>query len=248
LQALRTLDHIRHQHSSSDDHALGSKISVLKHMIQDNYWFGNSTSVPDDVYHKILFEKGRKAAARCSRRYWLPFFSPHGYGYRFDAFANVLASLLDVSTPSRRSMVDTYIDQEVVPDRLKLLPAFHPVIKPVDKDWEELQITFSYSFKNRPYEFQNGGLWPMITGFYVADLANRGETEKARAYLNGIHRANAMVMEDRPWSFPEYVNGSDFSAGGTREQCWSASAAIMGHYSMKGKRVFRIHEDKTLLQ
>jgi glycogen debranching enzyme len=145
-------------------------------------------------------------------------------------------------------MVDSHIDQQVVPDGLKLLPAFHPVIKPVDKDWEELHVTFSYSFKNRPYEFQNGGLWPMITGFYVADLARRGEIDKAGAYLDGIHRANAMPMEDRPWSFPEYVNGRDFSAGGTRQQCWSASAAIMGHYALDGKKVFRIHEDDTSVQ
>jgi GH15 family glucan-1,4-alpha-glucosidase len=248
LQALRTLHHLRRRITGSDDHDLRTRISLLKHRIQDNYWFGSDAKIPDDVYHEILFEKGRKAADRCTRQYWLPFFSPHGYGYRFDGFANVLASLLEVSTPSRRQTVDAYIDRHIVPDKIKLLPAFHPVIKPVDKDWEELQITFSYSFKNRPYEFQNGGLWPMVTGFYVADLARRGKTTEAEDYLAGIHGANAMSMGDRQWGFPEYVNGSDFSAGGNRQQCWSASAALMGHYALKGKKVFRIHEDDTPVQ
>jgi hypothetical protein len=243
LQALRTLHHLRHRLMGADDHDLRTKISVLKHMIQDNYWFGSTASIPDDVYHEILFEKGRKAADRSTRRYWLPFFSPHGYGYRFDGFANVLASLIGVAAPSRRQAVDDYIARQVVPDDFKLLPAFHPVIKPVDKDWEELQITFSYSFKNYPYEFQNGGLWPMITGFYVADLAGRGHVDKATDYLNGIHRANAMVMDGKPWSFPEYVDGHDFSPGGNRNQCWSASAAIMGHHALQDKKVFNIHED-----
>jgi hypothetical protein len=248
LQALRTLHHLRHRLIGSDDHALRTKISVLKHMVQDNYWFGSTTKIPDDVYHEILFEKGRKAADRSARRFWLPFFSPHGYGYRFDGFANVLASLLDVATPSRREKVDAYIEQEVVSTAIKLLPAFSPVIKPVDKDWEELQITFSYSFKNYPYEFQNGGLWPMITGFYVADLARRGRSERAAEYLAGIHRANAMTMDGQAWSFPEYVNGKDFSPGGNQKQCWSASAALMGHYALKGKKVFNIHEEDPSMQ
>jgi len=248
LQALRTLHYLRQRVTGSDDHDLRTRISLLKHRIQDNYWFGSDEKIPDDVYHEILFEKGRKAADRCTRQYWLPFFSPHGYGYRFDGFANVLASLLGVSTPTRRRTVDDYIERYVIPDEIKLLPAFYPVIKPVDKDWEELQITFSYSFKNRPYEFHNGGLWPMVTGFYVADLARRGETDKAGDYLAGIHCANAMVMDGQSWGFPEYVNGSDFSAGGNRHQCWSASAALMGHYALKGKKVFTIHEDDTPVQ
>ena len=248
LQAMRTVHHLRHRFVGSDDHVLRSKISQLKHMLQDNYWFAPEARIPDDVYHEILFEKGRKAAGRSTRRYWLPFFSPHGYGYRFDALANVLASLLDVSTPSRRESVDSYIEKNIVPDEIKLLPAFHPVIKPVDKDWEELQITFTYSFKNYPYEYHNGGLWPMITGFYVADLARRGQTGAAGEYLAGIHRANAMSMEGQPWSFPEYVNGKDFLPGGNRNQGWSASAAIMGHYALQGRKVFNIHEDDTSVQ
>ena len=248
LQALRTVHHIRHRFIGSDDHALRTKISQLKHMIQDNYWFAAEDKVPDDVYHEILFEKGRKAAGRSTRRYWLPFFSPHGYGYRFDGLANVLASLLDVSTASHRESVDSYIESSVVPEEIKLLPAFHPVIKPVDKDWEELQITFTYSFKNYPYEYHNGGLWPMITGFYVADLARRGQTRTAGEYLDGINCANAMSMNGEPWGFPEYVNGKDFSAEGNRFQGWSASAAIMGHYALQGRKVFNIHEDDTSMQ
>jgi hypothetical protein len=75
-----------------------------------------------------------------------------------------------------------------------------------------------------------------------------GETVKANDYLSGIHCANAMAMDDQPWSFPDYVNGNDFSAGGNRQQCWSASPALMGHYALKGKKVFMINEDDTPVQ
>jgi glycogen debranching enzyme len=242
LQALRTLCVIRNHAHGSRDHELSRRVSQLKRLIRDNYWFDEDGAVPDDAYHEILYEKGQKASTKPKNRHWLPFFSPHGYGYRFDGLANVLASLLDVADDSRREKVDTYIADLTENFRIRLLPAFHPVITPVDKDWEELHITFSYTFKNRPYEYHNGGLWPMISGFYVADLARRSKNDAARSYLKGVHTANATEMNSRDWSFPEYVHGKNFIPEGTRNQCWSAAGAIIGHQALDGKKVFRIKD------
>ena len=172
----------------------------------------------------------------------MPFFSPAGYGYRFDAFANVLVSLLDVADDTQRSKVDEFLAAEVVNDELLLLPAFHPVIEPVDADWEDLQVMFSYTFKNKPYEFHNGGLWPMVTGFYVADLARRQRTKQAEKYLQAIHQANRLTMDGEAWGFPEFVHGQKFTPGGTRHQGWSAAAAVIGHHALNGQHVFRIND------
>lgn len=246
LQAQRTLARMHAAVHGSSDHTLNEKISRLRHLIRANYWFDECQKTPDDAYHEVLYKKGRAAAStHCAGRHWMPFFSPAGYGYRFDAFANVLASLLNVADDAQRSKVDAFIAGEVIHDELPLLPAFHPVIEPVDADWEDLQVMFSYSFKNKPYEFQNGGLWPMITGFYVADLARRQQTEEARKYLQAIHRANALVMDGEAWSFPEFVHGSKFTPGGGRLQGWSAAAAIIGHHALDGQAVFRINDDET---
>ena len=242
LQALRTLCAIRKYAHGSTDHDLSRRVTKIKRLIWDNYWFDEDGTVPDDAYHEILYEKGQKAATSCKNHHWLPFFSPHGYGYRFDGLANVLVSLLDVADDRRRQKVDTYIKDLTENYRMSLLPAFHPVITPVDEDWKELNITFSYTFKNRPYEYHNGGLWPMITGFYVADLARRNKNDAARHYLEGVHTANATEMNSKDWSFPEYIHGKNFSPGGTRMQCWSAAGAIIGHQALNGKRVFRIND------
>jgi hypothetical protein len=246
LQAQRTLALMHHTVHGSRDHQLVDKISRLFHLIRANYWF-DGDGLPDDAYHEVLYEKGRQAAGHCNERYWMPSFSPSGYGYRFDAFANTLVSLLGVSDESRCNNVDEYISDEVLRDDFPLLPAFHPVIEPVDDDWRNLQVMFSYTFKNNPYEFHNGGLWPMITGFYVADLAYRQKTEQARQYLNALHYANSLTMANESWSFPEYVHGKEFTAGGTRHQGWSAAGAVIGHHALNGKSVFRIddHESET---
>jgi len=214
------------------------RIERLRGLIRMNYWFHDGEEDMEDAYHEVLYSKGREAAPHCER-YWMPFFMPSGYGYRFDAFANVLVSLLDVADESQRRAVDDYI-QEIAPKQLSLLPAFHPTIKPINDDWKRLNMMFSYTFRNRPHEYQNGGLWPMITGFYVADLAARGKTRTARRYLKAIHRANAMEMGGVGPSFPEYVHGKKLVPGGTPLMGWSAAVAVMGEHALHGQPVFRI--------
>lgn len=245
LQAQRTLARMHVAVHGSNDHALDERISRLRHLIRDNYWFDeHADKMPDDAYHEVLYEKGRMAAAaHGAGRYWMPFFSPGDYGYRFDAFANVLVSLFDVADEAQRQRVDAYIAGELVQDKPALLPAFHPVIKPKDEDWEHLQVMFSYNFKNRPYEYHNGGMWPMITGFYVADLARRRRVKEARKFLHAIHGANAMEMDGEAWGFAEFVHGRRFTPGGTRHQGWSAAAAVIGHHAVEGQSVFRVNDD-----
>ncbi|MGD8795852.1 MAG: glycoside hydrolase 100 family protein, partial [Thiohalophilus sp.] len=242
LQALRTLRTIHNDLQGSVDHPIKERIAHLKHLIQANYWFHDGDGVPDDTYHEILYRKGKEAASGCSGRYWMPFFSPTGYGYRFDAFANILASLFDVADEEQVTAVDEFI-QSITPDEICLLPAFHPVIQPPDRDWRDLQMTFSYTFKNKPFEYHNGGLWPMLTGFYVADLAKRGKDKQARNYLAGIHQANSMACENIEWCFPEFIHGQNLTPSGTHQQGWSAAAAIIGTHCLEGQELFRIDHE-----
>jgi len=242
LQALRSLRSIHNDLQHTRDHPLNERIAHLKHLIQANFWFHDGDGFPDDVYHEVLYSKGRDAAVGCAGPYWMPFFSPTGYGYRFDAFANVLASLFDVADQEQADAVDGFVEK-IVPPKLPLLPAFYPVIQPLDEDWKHLQMTFSFTFKNRPYEFQNGGLWPMLTGFYVADLVKRDKMKQAERFLSGINQANAMANNEEEWSFPEFVNGNSLKPGGTRLQGWSGAASIIGHHCLTGKSLFRIDHD-----
>ena len=238
LQAQRSFCAMHHYVHNSIDHSLLERKDRLKHLIQANYWFHDGDNIPDDVYHEVLFCKGYNAAPHCAGLYWLPFFSPTGYGYRFDSFANVLVSLFDVADAQQQQAVDDFI-AKLVADKSGLLPAFSPVIEPLDEDWKELQMTFSYSFKNKPYEFHNGGLWTMISGFYVADLARRGKSTQAKDHLAAIHRANKLGQATE-WGFYEFLHGRTLQPGGTPAQAWSAAGALIGHYALHDEAVFRI--------
>lgn len=243
LQALRTLYAIRKERHGSVDHNLHEKVTRLKHLIRANYWFADGEKVPDDVYHDKLYKKGRKAATKCATHFWVPFFTPHGYGYRFDSFANILVSLLDVADDEQRKNVQRYIKTAIMADGEQMLPAFFPVIKPMDKDWDDLHMTFSYTFKNNPHEYHNGGLWPMISGFQVADLVHQGKHDTAKRFLHKIHQANSLEMDGEQWSFPEYIHGTKHTAGGTCHQGWSAAGAIIGAKALEGQSFFRIGDN-----
>ncbi len=239
LQAQRELAALRQQRFGGEDHTQKQSISRLRHLIRANYWFLDGDEVPDDVYHEVLYRRGRQAAPHRCGCYWMPFFSPASYGFRFDALANVLVSLLGVADDGQREEVDNFIANELTPRELPLLPAFHPVITPKDEAWDDLQMTFSHTFKNEPYEYQNGGLWPMITGFYVADLAQRGHGTAARRHLAAIHRANESETDGADWTFPEYMHGRELRPGGSMHMGWNAATAVLGHHALEGRPVFR---------
>ena len=238
LQAQRVFAAVDRRLGDGPNPDLARRLERLQQLIRCNYWFDHDEH-GEGIYHEVLYRKGRAAAPQRTGRYWMPFFLATGYGYRFDAFANVLVSLVGLADDEQRGCVDGFIE-EIVPASLPLPPAFHPVIKPLDEDWKRLQMNFSYTFKNEPYEFHNGGLWPLIGGFYVADLAGRGRTEAARRHLEALHRANALPMNGHEWGFPEFVHGRDLTPGGTPLQGWNAAAAVLGHHALEGEPVFRI--------
>ncbi len=241
LQVLRTLCEIRKYVHGTPDHRLKEREARLKNLIRDNYWFSQDDGVPEYVYHEVIYRNGKKAArARKEDRYWMAYFTPHGYGYRFDSFANILVSLLDVAPEDHTEKVDEYIAEKLATEETTLMPAFHPVIKPVDDDWKELQAAYSYTFRNSPYEYHNGGRWPLISGFYVADLVRRNKKDLAHRYTKDIDRANSSQMDGEQWSFPEYLHGRDLTPQGTKNQGWSAAAAVIAHQALDGKKVFEI--------
>lgn len=234
----------RHLHGS-DDHELKDRMARLRNLIQTNYWFCRECKEKEGreyIYHEVLYEKGSQAAPKQLGSFWMPFFSPFGYGYRFDAMANVLVSLFGVADEAHEETVDQFIESKIIDENVGLLPAFWPVITPKDEKWDDLQVSFSHTFKNEPNEYHNGGLWPLVAGLYSASLARRGLTEQAEHYRKAVHRANQLEMDGEAWSFPEFVHGEKFTPGGTHPMGWSAAAAIIAEKYGEGERLFETTE------
>jgi hypothetical protein len=217
------------------------KAKKLKGLIRANFWIYNVSPNDSHIYHKMMFDKGlRYCSKNTTQDFWLPFFSPFGYGFRFDSLGNVLASLFGVANEVEVRKVDHYIADRFADKTGYVLPAFHPVIRPVDEEWNDLQISFSYVFRNKPYEYHNGGLWPMVTGFYVLDLALRGKKDLALKYKEGIDQANEKGGNGTSWGFFEFLHGQTMEPMGTQYQAWSAGASIISAHALKNpKGIFK---------
>ena len=224
-QALKETSYIRKKMGKNTDQ-VDKKIKTLKKYININFWVLAKNINNENVYNKVVFKKALKKK-RHKLNYLLPYFNPSGYGIPFDGMGNSLALNMDILPKEKQQMLKNYIKLNFSKKTDYLMPAFTPPIKPGNYEWEELKSNYSVKFRNKPYEYHNGGLWPLITGFYAAALA-KNDTEEAIKYLDGINRAN----KKRKWGFFEFENGKTLKPGGTRKQAWSAAAGILAYQTI----------------
>jgi glycogen debranching enzyme len=105
---------------------------------------------------------------------------------------------------------------------LDLPPNFFPYVKPRDPDWHPRYEKF-----NQPGEYHNGGIWPFITGFYVAALvaAKRYELAEERllALTKVIKTSNALPGQNLDYGFNEWLKAQNGQPMGENWQTWSAA-------------------------
>lgn len=155
-------------------------------------------------------------------------FSPSGYKTQFDAFAHSLVLLLDVGSAGFQNKILKYAGKLASETALGLLPAFWPPVFDTDEHWHLLKNNCKYAFRNYPYEFHNGGSWPMVNGFFGLALAAKGDTQMASSVLAHINEANA---KDE-YSFYENFNTKTTEPNGVSLCAWSAAAAVLLHQSL----------------
>jgi glycogen debranching enzyme len=77
--------------------------------------------------------------------------------------------------------------------------------------------------QNLEWQYHNGGIWPLVGGFWVAALVRAGARDKANAELAKLARVNALDG----WAFNEWLHGHTLAPGGMRGQSWNAAAFLM---------------------
>ncbi len=201
------------------------KKNKLKRRIEVN--FGPDKVEKKDrkyIYHQAIFDKLNKNSS-----YWIESFDVETK--RFDFFANSLVILFGLSTKEQSQKIIEYATEI---SQNSLIPAFYPIIKRGDKDWEELQVSFLFEFKNKPYLNHNGGLWPMINGFYAAALRRSDRKDLAEHCLEEITKANYLDRrEGGSWGFYEYLHGKKKTPEGTPYMAWNAAGQIFAFKSGK---------------
>lgn len=219
-----------------DDESLKEKEQFLSEAIMINYWPHIDNINSDMVYHKYAFKSFIKKNYELS--YSLPAFTPSGYINKFDALANALLILLNLTGDNQRNIILDYGQKIIMNNPCKMIPAFWPPITDNDPEWNLLKTNYSYSFKNKPYHYHNGGVWPMVNGFWGMALNRAGKTDEAENLLNSIVESVKKGKENTEWAFYEYSDSLKGKPGGTAQLTWSAAGLVLLKNSLEGKKLF----------
>jgi glycogen debranching enzyme len=157
--------------------------------------------------------------------YFRPWVWKQEHGDWFDTTANAFAIAFSLADEEQTDSILDYIKRN---DLEKPFPVrvLHPPILPGDKDWREYYRTEHEL--NMPDQYHNGGIWPWVSGLYVAALVKAGRLEHARDVLAKVALLNRLGRRGE-WEFNEWIHGVSGEPKGSGSQCWSAGMFLYAH-------------------
>ena len=163
-----------------------------------------------------------------SRPYYLPWVAFREYGDWCDSLANLLAILSGVADGHRSEHILRYMLQvgmaEPYPTK-----AISPPIFPGESNWRDYYRSRNL---NLPHQYHNGGIWPMVGGFHVAALVQRGWQAEAEKLLLRLADANRQGI-NQPWEFNEWMHGESGHPMGYTRQAWSAAMFLYAAHAVE---------------
>ena len=144
---------------------------------------------------------------------------------RFDLLGNSLAVLSGIASHTRANHLIAWVEAECKAMKqsgdlaVDLPPNFFPYVRPEDPDW-----TPRYQKYNQPGEYHNGGIWPFVSGFYIAALVAAGKLILARKKLFVLAElVRQSRVADAEFGFNEWHRAQDGTPRGQDWQSWSAA-------------------------
>jgi len=153
------------------------------------------------------------------RDLYLSFVNFAFFGEEGDVFGNVLAVLLGLADDSGIRRTLDAITRSGAHDPYPVRAVTRP-IKRASLLWRPYMARHR---QNLVWQYHNGGIWPMVGGFWVAALVASGRQHQAREELRKLARACAV----KDWAFTEWLHGKTLAPRGMPGQSWNAAAYLM---------------------
>ena len=160
-----------------------------------------------------------------STDYYIPWIAYRDSATQCYGLGNLLAVLSGLPDPERAHIILNYMHR-VGMDYPYPLKAIDVPIYPNAPGWHNF---FEHRALNWPGRYHNGGIWPMIGGFYVAALVHCQRMDEAEAALVKLAEVNRLSSNSkRSWEFNEWlcVHGNTATPCGAVHQGWSASSFL----------------------
>ncbi len=158
------------------------------------------------------------------RDLYLSFVNFSFFGEEGDVFGNVLAVLAGLAdaTAVRRTL--DALTKAGVNDPFPV----RAVTRPIKRNHALWRPYMARHRQNFVWQYHNGGIWPMVGGFWIAALAGAGRAAQARAELVKLARVCALGN----WAFTEWLHGKTLAPRGMPGQSWNAAAFLMAQHAV----------------
>jgi hypothetical protein len=160
-----------------------------------------------------------------NRDLYLSFVNFSFFGEEGDVFGNVLAVLSGALT--RAASLRT-IDALIASGVHEPYPV-RAVVQPIRRRSALWRPYMARHRQNSAWQYHNGGIWPMIGGFWIGALVRCGRKQLARAEL--VKLARACALGD--WVFAEWLHGRSATPRGMEGQSWNAAAFLFAEHAVR---------------
>jgi glycogen debranching enzyme len=159
-----------------------------------------------------------------NRDLYLSFVNFSFFGEEGDVFGNVLAVLLGLADDRASARTLGALTKARVNDPYPVRVVTRP-IKQSSYLWRPYMARHRQNFV---WQYHNGGIWPMVGGFWIAALVAAGDVERAKVELVKLARVCAL----RQWAFTEWLHGKTLAPRGMPGQSWNAAAFLMAEHAV----------------
>jgi glycogen debranching enzyme len=158
------------------------------------------------------------------RDLYLSFVNFSFFGDEGDTFGNVLAILHGLADDDSAAKMIRALMKHRVHDPYPL----RAVIRPIRKKSALWRPYMARHRQNAAWQYHNGGIWPMVGGFWIAALSAHGREREARTGL--IQLARACELDN--WGFTEWLHGKSLAPRGMRGQSWNAAGFLLAYHAL----------------
>jgi hypothetical protein len=159
------------------------------------------------------------------RDLYLSFVNFAFFGEEGDVFGNVLAVLLGLADARAARRTLDAVTRSRAHDPYPVRAVTRP-IKRASTLWRPYMARHR---QNLVWQYHNGGIWPMVGGFWVMALVASGRRSQAREELVKLARACAL----KNWTFTEWLHGKTLAPRGMPGQSWNAAAYLMAERAVE---------------
>jgi hypothetical protein len=172
------------------------------------------------------FESAYRAAIRPDRRFYISHITYGRFVNVCDVLGQCLTMVSGLASQSRAEHILQYFREADIAspypsrvfDRTFTADDGSGMFDPVADQRQDPK------WRNAPFSYHNGAVWPFVGGFHAAAVKHHGCAEEFQSLLQGLEAANS--GPDGEWLFPEWRDGASGAPGGSAFQAWNAGAYL----------------------